>query len=141
MIGILPLMLFTEYRGYGHQVRYLHFIGYRRNQRWNDWMDIIAIRKEEVIRAALEYLQDCQYLWEFVDLWDLPEDSDTIMLLENLAKRLGFVLEKKKRVTTSPYMPTISDWETYYQVQRLGVVLPGRRIELLRSNLRRSRSG
>jgi len=117
VIGILPLMLCIQDDGYMNKVRSLHFIGYRSIQRWNDWMDILAIRKEEVIRTALEYLRERQYLWDFLDLWDVPEDSDTIGILPDLASQLGFPVLKKS-VSTCPYLPTTSDWPSYYRSLR-----------------------
>jgi len=117
VIGILPLMLCIQDDGYMNKVRSLHFIGYRSIQRWNDWMDILAIRKEEVIRTALEYLRERQYLWDFLDLWDVPEDSDTIGILADLASQLGFPVLKKS-VSTCPYLPTTSDWPSYYRSLR-----------------------
>lgn len=112
VVGILPLMLCIQEGGYMNKERRLHFIGYRL-RRWNDWMDIIAIRKEEVIQAALEYLLERQYMWDFLDLWDIPEDSDTIGILSDLARQLGFPVQKKS-ISTCPYLPTTSDWQSYY---------------------------
>jgi CelD/BcsL family acetyltransferase involved in cellulose biosynthesis len=112
VVGILPLMLCIQEGGYMNKERRLHFIGYRL-RRWNDWMDIIAIRKEEVIQASLEYLLERQYMWDFLDLWDVPEDSDTIGILSDLARQLGFPVQKKS-ISTCPYLPTTSDWQSYY---------------------------
>jgi CelD/BcsL family acetyltransferase involved in cellulose biosynthesis len=112
-IGILPLMLFVEHGRRACKFRYLHFIGFRFEFRWNDWMDVIGVRKEEVIRAAMEYLQGCQHLWDYLDLWDIPEDSDTLIILPRLADRLGFPY-RTELCASCPYLPTTSDWELYY---------------------------
>ncbi|MFY9531902.1 MAG: GNAT family N-acetyltransferase [Candidatus Acidiferrales bacterium] len=110
VIGILPLMLFIDYRGAYKRIRSLHFIGHRTS----DWMDVIGIRKAEVIRAALEYLRGCQHLWDYIDLLDLPEDSDTIAIISEIAHQTGFSFQKET-TSTCPYVPTTADWERYYQ--------------------------
>jgi len=117
IIGILPLMLFILPKEQ-IKLRYLHFIGFRFEQAWNDWIDIIAVRKGEVIRAALEYLKTRQYLWDYLDLWQIPEDSDTLAIISDLAPRAGFSFEKQP-VATCPYLPTTSNWETYYHASSL----------------------
>lgn len=113
VVGILPLMLYIR-RGKSGEKRYLHFIGFRFGIHWNDWMDIIAVHKAEVIRAALAYLEKCQHLWDFLDLWDVPEESDTVRALTEQVARSGFSVEKRSS-HVCPYLPTVSDWDAYYR--------------------------
>ena len=117
VLGILPLMLFIDYRGAYERVRSLHFIGHRTS----DWMDIIAIRKAEVIRVALEYLKGCQHLWDYIDLRDVSEDSDTVAIISEIAHETGFSFEKQS-TSTCPYIPTVTDWGSYYRAHVPGKV-------------------
>ena len=117
ILGILPFMLFIQSKE-TFKIRYLHFIGFRFEQAWNDWIDIIADRKLEVLRAALEYLKTNQHLWDYLDLWQIPEDSDTTAILADLAPRAGFTF-KKEPFATCPYLPTTSSWEMYYNASPL----------------------
>jgi hypothetical protein len=114
IIGILPLMLFVRRLRHGVKRRYLHFIGFRFEQRWNDWMDVIAVQKREVLQAALTYLEAYQDLWDFLDLWDIPEESDTAEALSDLSALYGFAL-RKKTVHVCPYVSTVSSWDSYYR--------------------------
>ncbi len=135
VVGLLPLMLFVDNRGGGCKVRYLHFIGFRFQQRWNDWMDVIAVRREEVLRAAMEYLASCQHLWDYLDLWDLADDSGTIDTLEAIAPAHRFSIRERTPKITSPYLPTVSDWKEYCRGQRSKQVSgdPERQVRRLRA--------
>jgi CelD/BcsL family acetyltransferase involved in cellulose biosynthesis len=118
LVGLFPFMLGTYAMGRGyrrHYVRYLHFIGFRFNQRWNDWMDVIAPDKMHTIESVFEYLGKRQHLWDFIDLWDVPEDSETVNALLERAGRFGFPVVSKERTGPRPYVPTTSDWQSYYQ--------------------------
>src|SRR5215813_5919567 len=110
IIGILPLMLSVHGEGHAHKIRFLHFIGYRTS----DWMDIIATRKRDVIRAALEYLEGCQHLWDYMELFDIPEDSDTIAILSEFTPRTSLSFQKESK-GGFPYLSTTPDWGLYYQ--------------------------
>jgi CelD/BcsL family acetyltransferase involved in cellulose biosynthesis len=135
VVGLAPLMLFIDHRGGGCKVRYLHFMGFRFKQRWNDWMDVIAVRREAALRAIMEYLAERQHLWDYLDLWDLAADSGTIEILEGIAPDHGFSIEEKTLKITCPYMPTVSDWEGYYRSQRSKQVSgdPERQVRRLRA--------
>jgi CelD/BcsL family acetyltransferase involved in cellulose biosynthesis len=117
VVGILPLMLFIRNDSNARKTRFLQFIGIRVGARWNDWMDIIALRKKEVIEKFLDYLQRHRHMWDILELRDIPDDSDTIMILLELAKKKGFPVEKNP-LSPRPYLPTTSDWELYYASHR-----------------------
>ncbi len=114
LIGIVPLALFTHAAGLASKIRYLHFVGYRSGKRITDYMDIIAVRKEEVLDAVFGYLRKCQHLWDTVDLWDLLEGSETISVLSSIAARTGFPAADDE-MTKALWLPTDSDWESYYK--------------------------
>jgi len=116
LIGIIPLALFAHRGRLAFKVRYLHFLGYRSGKRWTDYMDIIAVRKEEVIEAVFEHLRKCQHLWYIMDLWDVLEDSDTIEIVSRAAGRVGFPLSTSE-TDKALYLRADSDWGTFYRTR------------------------
>lgn len=114
VIGILPLMRHVEWTGPRDRVHYLHFIGFRFEQRWNDWMDFPAVRKPEVFAAALDWLDRFLHLWDCFDLWDLGADSETIAVLPSVAGERGYAVELVPK-TICPFVDAKGAWEEYYR--------------------------
>ena len=113
-IGIIPLMRYVRPNVVHEHRRCLHFIGFRPEQRWNDWMDFPTTDKPAAIPAALRYLAGHQHLWDVLDLWDIPEDSETIQRLESTAQGRGLPC-LSERGETCPFVDTTGNWEQYYQ--------------------------
>ena len=105
VLGILPLMLFIDYRGAYERVRSLHFIGHRTS----DWMGYYCYSQARSDPVALEYLKGCQHLWDYIDLRDIPEDSATIAATWRSLTKQVFRFQKRS-TSTCPYIPTIADW-------------------------------
>ncbi len=116
LVGILPLALSVHRGRLGLKVRYLHFIGYRPGKRLTDYMDIIAVRKAEVVEAAFDYLRRRQHLWDIIELWDVLQDSDTIEIVARAAGRAGLPFASDE-MEKALYLRTDSDWETFYRTR------------------------
>ena len=115
MIGLWPLMMSTQDIGIGIKLRRLQFVGYRKDFRWNDCMDILAVEDEKanVIEQGLRFLHGYRYHWDQLDLWDIPETSMTIEVLKETARRYSWYLEVAENAVC-PYVTTNKvDWEEY----------------------------
>jgi CelD/BcsL family acetyltransferase involved in cellulose biosynthesis len=113
LLGVLPLLRFVRRYGPWHRRRLLNFVGFRYEQRWNDWMDAPALDVPRVIAAALEWLAARRHVWDAIDLWDMAEDSATINEALSACRRLGLPAEAR-RESTCPYLLTVGSFEEYY---------------------------
>ncbi len=111
--GIVPLTRRLRPGGPRGEGWCLEFLGYREGIGAADWMDVVAIRKEEVLNAALRYLLRRPHLWEWIELHAVPEDSSTIGVFRKLAHtyRLDVTVAAED---VYPYVSTMGDWSSYY---------------------------
>jgi CelD/BcsL family acetyltransferase involved in cellulose biosynthesis len=113
-IAIVPLMRHYSRSGSYHHQHLLLFIGFRFEQRWNDWMDFPSVEKAVAIPAVLRFLAARQHLWDMIDLWDIPEESDTLLHLKQAATELHLPFFLADR-NVCPYVRTVGNWDDYFR--------------------------
>jgi CelD/BcsL family acetyltransferase involved in cellulose biosynthesis len=80
-------------------------------------MDVVAVRKAEVLEAVARWLMQRPYWWEWVELRGVPEESSTLPLLREVLGRSGIDVTATAD-GVCPYIATIGDWSEYYAARR-----------------------
>lgn len=109
-IGIAPLVITSGvYRGV--KVKKIGFLSNAQNPS-NDFI-LTKEREDECLRKIIDCLNSFQ-TWDLVDLRKMEVDTATgRMLKSHLARRReGFGVKDN---TESPYVPTIGDWQVFWQ--------------------------
>ncbi len=96
LLGIAPLFVVREPNQDGKSRRLLRLIG---SVDASDYLDLIAARgwEREVFCAMLDALAQSD-TWDAIDLWNVPEASETRALLPELIAARGWTLLDEKQV-------------------------------------------
>lgn len=81
----------------------------------SDYLDLVADRRilPEFIDALFEHLSSpAAPPWKALDLYNLPDESPTILLLQEAARRCGWKFTSEQ-LQQCPYIPLPGDWEQY----------------------------
>lgn len=84
LIGIAPLM-YSVHRLFGLRRGKIEFIG-TPDTDYNDF--IIAEREDECIKLFVNYLHNSSENWDCIDLKDIPENSKSLLFLNQLSTKL-----------------------------------------------------
>jgi CelD/BcsL family acetyltransferase involved in cellulose biosynthesis len=84
ILGIAPLM-YSVHSMFGLRMGKIEFIG-TPDSDYNDF--ILAYKKEQCMKLFVEFLYDLSEKWNCIDLWDIPEDAQSLPLLRKLTKTL-----------------------------------------------------
>jgi CelD/BcsL family acetyltransferase involved in cellulose biosynthesis len=131
LVGIAPLFVA------GHEGRMrLLFLG---SIEISDFLDLIVRENDEqrFIRELLPYIQATlapKYGIDYLDLYNLLEESPSVDLLQGAASEMGWGVEKE-RLQRSPFIQLPGDWEAY-----LGSIDKKQRHEIRRKMRRASES-
>jgi CelD/BcsL family acetyltransferase involved in cellulose biosynthesis len=108
-LAIAPLMAGTT-RMYGFKVRQLRFVGNVHTPRY----DFVPSRRpHDTYRAIWARLTSLRGSWDVIQLSDLPNDSRTLVELQGLAQKDGFLTGLWTSVA-APYVPLAGSWEVYF---------------------------
>jgi CelD/BcsL family acetyltransferase involved in cellulose biosynthesis len=106
--GIAPLFFSTNREGQPA----LMFLG---SIEISDYLDFIAPEDQlpTFLDALFSFLEgQGAPPWKALDLYNLPDDSPTLPLLENAARRCGWTF-RQEALQHCPYIPLPGNWETY----------------------------
>lgn len=108
LVGIAPLFVTQNLAG----ERALMLIG---SIEISDYLDLIVRTKKlpEFTSQLLDLLDSAQApVWSVIDLYNLPDYSPTLPVLEAAAQQRGWSYQQSP-LQKSPYIPLPGDWETY----------------------------
>lgn len=108
LVGIAPLFVTQNLAG----ERALMLIG---SIEISDYLDLIVRTKKlpEFTSQLLDLLDSAQAPgWSVIDLYNLPDYSPTLPVLEAAAQQRGWSYQQSP-LQKSPYIPLPGDWETY----------------------------
>jgi CelD/BcsL family acetyltransferase involved in cellulose biosynthesis len=107
-IGIVPWMV--QWLRPWMPLRRIQFVGTGLSDRLDA---VLPARRAEQLECVLDHLEGRKGAWEMVDLHEIPPESDTTPILEDLLsrRRVSHCAEPASRC---PYIPIREDWSTYY---------------------------
>ena len=125
VIAIAPLM-YSRHRVKLLNLGFIQFMG----TGLSDYSDFILVKdKEKCMNLIFDFLEKQPIEWDLMDLRNIPGDSSTVSLLQNLARERGYTIIMKE--TVCQHIPLNHTWEEYFKN------LSSSMRKQLRQNLRR----
>jgi len=108
IVGIVPWMI-RRLRPWA-PLRRVQFLG----TGLSDRLDVLApTRRAEQMARVLDHLQRRRGAWDMVDLHELPEESETVAVLQDLLRARAWG-HRDEPASRCPYLPIREDWTTFY---------------------------
>ena len=109
IVGIAPLM-YSKRRFKFLNVGLIEFAG----TGLSEYGDFILIKDEQkCIDLIFDFLEKVPLKWDLIDLRHIPEESITVSLIEEVARKRKYTLRNRK--TICHYMPLNRAWEEYFK--------------------------